>query len=144
MASQIVKICVCMLVEFVFYGQCSGELWLVSLHSVDFALICKVLQDTIVQKECMYPRSCKMSETLYISWFFWLAGCRSALSMSKIKVKISETKFLSFYKTLHVPVSFLIWYNSRKIRQLSIKNNLNLSTLFIMHPWRGTLLYLEY
>ena len=29
-----------------------------------------------------------------------MAGCRSTLSMSKIKIKISETKFLSFYKTL--------------------------------------------
>ena len=29
-----------------------------------------------------------------------LAGCRSTLSMSKIKVKISETKFLLFYKML--------------------------------------------
>ena len=27
MASQIVEICVCMLVEFVFHGQCSGEPW---------------------------------------------------------------------------------------------------------------------
>ena len=29
-----------------------------------------------------------------------MAGCRSTLSMSKMKVKISVTKFLSFYKTL--------------------------------------------
>ena len=29
-----------------------------------------------------------------------MAGCRSTLSMSKIKVKISETKYRSFYKTL--------------------------------------------
>ena len=36
-------------------------------------------------KLCLYPD------------FF---GCRSILSMSKIKVKISETKFLSFYETL--------------------------------------------
>ena len=28
-----------------------------------------------------------------------LAGCRSTLSMSKIKVKISERKYSSFYKT---------------------------------------------
>ena len=53
-----------------------------------------------------YPRSFKRSKTLFISWFFlagWrveLSGCRSTLSMLKIKVKISETKFLSFYKTL--------------------------------------------
>ena len=33
-------------------------------------------------------------------WRSELAGCRSALSMSKIKVRISETKFRSFYKTL--------------------------------------------
>ena len=56
-----------------------------------------------------YPRSFKRSKTLFISWFFlagWrieLAGCRSTLSMLKIKVKISETKFLSFYKTLFIP-----------------------------------------
>ena len=31
-----------------------------------------------------------------------LAGCRSALSMLKIKVRISETKYRSFYKTLSV------------------------------------------
>ena len=29
-----------------------------------------------------------------------VAGCRSTLSMSKIKVRISETKYRSFYKTL--------------------------------------------
>ena len=33
-------------------------------------------------------------------WRSELAGCRSSLSMSKIKVRISETKFRSFYKTL--------------------------------------------
>ena len=30
----------------------------------------------------------------------WVTGCRSTLSMSKIKVRISETKYRSFYKTL--------------------------------------------
>ena len=30
-----------------------------------------------------------------------LAGCRSTLSMSKIKVRISETKYRSFYETIH-------------------------------------------
>ena len=38
-------------------------------------------------------------------WRSELAGCRSTLSMSKIKVKISETKFLSFYKTLVTAVN---------------------------------------
>ena len=33
-------------------------------------------------------------------WRSELAGCRSTLSMSKIKVRISETKYRSFYKTL--------------------------------------------
>ena len=33
-------------------------------------------------------------------WRSELAGCRSTLSMSKIKVRISETKYLSFYKSL--------------------------------------------
>ena len=50
------------------------------------------------------PRSCKRSKTLFKSLLFWLAGEVSwlavALSMLKIKVRISETKFLSFYKTL--------------------------------------------
>ena len=32
-----------------------------------------------------------------------MAGCRSTLSMSKIKVKISETMYRSFYKTLDKP-----------------------------------------
>ena len=49
---------------------------------------------------------------MFISRLFWLArevswltgGCRSTLSMSKIKVKISETKFLSCCKTLRVLV----------------------------------------
>ena len=50
-------------------------------------------------------RSCKRSKTLFKSFFLagWrseLAGCRSTLSMSKIKVRISETKYRSFYKTL--------------------------------------------
>ena len=31
-------------------------------------------------------------------------GCRSTLSMTKIKVKISETKYRSFYKTLVLEV----------------------------------------
>ena len=31
---------------------------------------------------------------------YFLAGCRSTLSMSKIKVKIFETKYPSFYNTL--------------------------------------------
>ena len=33
-------------------------------------------------------------------WRSELAGCRSTLSMSKIKVRIFETKYRSFYKTL--------------------------------------------
>ena len=36
----------------------------------------------------------------FAGWRSELAGCRSTLSMSKIKVKISETKYCSFYKTL--------------------------------------------
>ena len=38
-------------------------------------------------------------------WRSELAGCRSTLSMLKIKVRISETKFRSFYKTL-IPILF--------------------------------------
>ena len=33
-------------------------------------------------------------------WRSKLAGCRSALSILEIKVKISETNYCSFYKTL--------------------------------------------
>ena len=35
-------------------------------------------------------------------WRSEWAGCRSTLSMSKIKVRISETKYRSFYKTLQL------------------------------------------
>ena len=38
--------------------------------------------------------------TFLAGWRSELAGCRSTLSMSKIKVRISETKYRSFYKTL--------------------------------------------
>ena len=41
-------------------------------------------------------------------WRSELAGCRSTLSMSKIKVRISETKYRSFYKTLPSVVNN--WY----------------------------------
>ena len=61
------------------------------------------------------PRSCKRSRTLSKSLLTFLAGwrsesagCRSALSMSKIKVKISETKYCSFYKTLMLCNNFLM------------------------------------
>ena len=36
----------------------------------------------------------------FFGWWSELAGCRSTLSMSEIKVKISKTKYRSFYKTL--------------------------------------------
>ena len=38
--------------------------------------------------------------TFLAGWRIELAGCRSTLSMSKIKVSISETTYRSFYKTL--------------------------------------------
>ena len=44
-----------------------------------------------------------------------MAGCRSTLSMSKIEVKISETKYHSFYKTLifwkweKIPLPFVLF-----------------------------------
>ena len=38
-------------------------------------------------------------------WRSELAGCRSTLSMSKIKVRISEIKYRSFYKTLSQTLS---------------------------------------
>ena len=51
-------------------------------------------------------------------WRSELAGCRSTLSMSKIKVRISESKYRSFYKTL---TSTLCWEadaNCAKLRNL--------------------------
>ena len=51
-------------------------------------------------------------------WRSELAGCRSTLSMSNIKVRISETKYCYFYKTLvHalVPYAFLFPINSFSI-----------------------------
>ena len=36
----------------------------------------------------------------FFGWKSELASCRSTLSMSKIKVRISETKYHCFYKTL--------------------------------------------
>ena len=50
-------------------------------------------------------RSCKRSKTLFKSLLLWLAGEVSwlaveVLSMSKIKVRIFETKYRSIYKTL--------------------------------------------
>ena len=54
----------------------------------------------------MYPRFCKKEQnfvqiiTFLAGWRSELAGCRSTLSMSKVKVRISETNFRSFYKTL--------------------------------------------
>ena len=45
-----------------------------------------------------------------------LAGCRSTLSLSKIKVMISETKYPSFYKTLVPIVSYHVdMYQSYRI-----------------------------
>ena len=39
-----------------------------------------------------------------------MAGYRSTLSMSKIKVKISEAKFFSFYKTLQAIQPQAVYY----------------------------------
>ena len=47
-----------------------------------------------------YNQGFVKGDKLCIYHDFFLADCRSILSMSKIKVKISETKFLSFYETL--------------------------------------------
>ena len=49
-----------------------------------------------------------------------MAGCRSTLSISKIKVKISETKFFSFYKTL-----------------IRVKKSIALLTLFLTGHFDG-------
>ena len=68
----------------------------------------KLVSDSVIVSFLYISRSCKRSGTLFKSLLFWLAGevswlavdCRSTLSMSKIKVRISETKYRSFYKTL--------------------------------------------
>ena len=43
-------------------------------------------------------------------WRSELAGCRSTLSILKIKLNFSETKFLSFYKTLGFSQCFGVMY----------------------------------
>ena len=54
---------------------------------------------------------------MFKSLLFWLAGEVSwlaTLSMSKIKVKISETKYRSFYKTLvGVLSATLVWLHCK-------------------------------
>ena len=54
--------------------------------------------------QMMYPRSCKRSGTLFKSLLFWLAGEVNWLAVEVLspcqKVKISETKYRSFYRTL--------------------------------------------
>ena len=54
-----------------------------------------------------------------------MAGCRSILSMSKIKVKISETKFHSFYKTLVQVVKLLEEFEGAKKQNNSISDEQN-------------------
>ena len=54
------------------------------------------------------------------SLLFWLAGEVSwlaveVLSMVKIKVRISETKYCSFYKTLPKPLVMLVKANKMTI-----------------------------
>ena len=56
-------------------------------------------------------------------WRSELAGCRSTLSILKIKVRISETKFRSFYKTLVA----MQWKAFLRITKISF--NFNLITL---------------
>ena len=47
-----------------------------------------------------------LNPSFLAGWRSELAGRRSTLSMSKIKVKISETKYRSFYKTLDKTLPF--------------------------------------
>ena len=54
-----------------------------------------------------------------------MAGCRSTLSMSKMKVKISETKFPSFYKTLVQVVKLLEEFEGAKKQNNSISDEQN-------------------
>ena len=57
-------------------------------------------------------------------WKSELAGCRSTLSMSKIKVKISVTKYRSFYKTLLV-TRYQPYASSLYIKQNKCNNLIN-------------------
>ena len=87
-----------------------------------------------------------------------MAVCRSTLSMLK-KIKISETKFFSFYKTLFLPLLFTtLWY----IDNLAIHNQYedysvlgfncldyffqkyNISSKHCMYVWWFTSVYNKY
>ena len=52
--------------------------------------------------------------TFLAGWRSEVAGCRSTLSMSKIKVKISKTKFLSFYMTLLLTLSVCNFFKIKR------------------------------
>ena len=54
-----------------------------------------------------------------------MTGCSSTLTMSKIKVKISEIKFLSFYKTLVQVVKLLEEFEGAKKQNLSVSDEQN-------------------
>ena len=68
-------------------------------------------------------------------WRCELAGCRSILSMSKIKVRISETNYHSFYKTLPwcaLYISFPYVY-CRVADECQVNNSMELTVLLIKH-----------
>ena len=55
-----------------------------------------------------------------------MAGCRSTLSMSNIKVRISETKYRSFYKTLDTNLNILAdkrGLNRRATRRINVEDD---------------------
>ena len=71
-----------------------------------------------------------------------MAGCRSTLSMSKIKVRISETKFCSFYKTLLHPLtsSSHKTLTTRVLLLRPLHSKSNIFSLFkAMYNWTGLL-----
>ena len=73
------------------------------IHGLDnYFNLEQIAKEVLRENDCwIIPSSCKRSGTFLKSLLFWLAGEVSlALSVSKIKVKFSQTKYRSFYKTL--------------------------------------------
>ena len=94
--------------ETLMWKLTSGRLWKLEFRSFLFKGRFAVLKTPLIE------RSCKRRGTLFKSLLFWLAGEVSwlavevhSLSMLKMKLKISKTKYRSFYKTL---VNWFIHY----------------------------------
>ena len=64
-------------------------------------------------------------------WRSELAGCRSTLFMLKIKVKISETKYRSFYKTLETLNKYMMSKTSTTSKSIFLDCEIILSCTHI-------------